>query len=82
MGRTVATYRQALETLVKEWQNFRDALCREDRKAFDQLINKARKHSGAASYDAWTDPMDSFFLSILVEQEKEIKKLKGTYGER
>jgi len=76
MGRTIATYRQILENLVENWHHFRMALRRNERELFDQLIEKARKHAGTASYDAHMDPMDSIFFSILIEQEKDIEKLK------
>jgi len=76
MGRTIATYRQILENLVKNWHHFRRALRGNERELFDKLIEKARKHAGAASYDVRMDPMDSFFFSILIEQEKDIEKLK------
>lgn len=76
MGRTIPTYRNILENLVNEWQGFRKALRKEDREAFDRLIEKARMHASAASYEARTDPVESMFMSILLEQEKEIGKLR------
>jgi hypothetical protein len=76
MGRTIPTYRQILENIVDNWHHFRLALRKNERKIFDQLIEKARKHAGAASYETRMDPMDSFFFSILLEQEKDIEKLK------
>ncbi len=33
-------------------------------------------HASAASYDARVDPVESLFMSILVEQEKEIEALR------
>ena len=76
MGRTIPTYRNILENLVNEWQGFRKALRKEDREAFDRLIEKARMHASAASYEARTDPVESMFMSILLEQEKEIGELR------
>lgn len=76
MGRTIPTYRNILENLVNEWHGFRKALRKEDREAFDRLIEKARLHASAASYEARTDPVESMFMSILLEQEKEIGKLR------
>jgi hypothetical protein len=76
LGRTVPTYRNVLENLIKEWQEFKRALRKEDREAFDRLIEKARMHASAASYETRLDPMESMFMSILLEQEKEIQELK------
>ena len=76
MGRTVPTYRQVLETMVDEWQGFKKALRKEDRAAFDRLMEKARLHASAASYDARVDPVESIIMSILLEQEKELGELR------
>jgi hypothetical protein len=76
LGRTVPTYRNILENLVNEWQGFRKALREEDREAFDRLMEKARMHASAASYEARVDPVESIFMSILLEQEKEIGELR------
>jgi hypothetical protein len=76
MGRTVRTYRTVLEDLVDEWQGFRKALRKEDRAAFDRLMEKARTHASAASYDIRADPLESLFMAILLEQEKEFERLR------
>jgi hypothetical protein len=39
-------------------------------------MDKARRHSSAASYAVRTDPIESLFMSILVKQEKEIEVLR------
>jgi hypothetical protein len=77
MGRTVPTYRMTLESIVAEWGEFRRALRREDRELFDSVMNKARAHASAASFTASADPVDTLFLSILIEQEREIRRLRG-----
>ena len=70
MGRTVPTYRMHLEQVIKRWDNFRRALRKDDRELFDRIINKARMHS------VHIDPTESIFMSILLEQEKEILELR------
>ena len=76
MGRTVPTYRMVLESVIKKWDNFRRALRKNDRKAFDKMMNKARMHSSASIFNIHIDPAESMFMSILLEQEKEIDELK------
>jgi hypothetical protein len=76
MGRTVPTYRMHLEQVIKGWDNFRRALRREDRELFDAMINKARMHSSASLFNVYIDPIESIFMSILLEQEKEIHRLR------
>ena len=76
MGRTVRTYRTVLEELIADWERFRKALRKEDREAFDRLMEKARTHASAASYDARVDPSESLVMSILVELERELAELR------
>ncbi len=70
-----------LEHAIKKWDNFRRALRRGDRESFDEMMNKARMHSSASSFNIQIDPTESMFMSILLEQEKEIDKLKGKVHE-
>jgi hypothetical protein len=75
VGRTVPTYRSVLEGVSQQWRDFRRALRREDREAFDSLVVKARMHSSAATYAVSLDPVESIILSMLLEHEKELMRL-------
>jgi|SRR3989304_6102754 len=76
MGRTVPSFRVLLESIVLELAVFRRALRAEDRTAFDTIMNMARRHASSSTVAPILDPMDSMFLSILIEQQKEIKHLQ------
>ncbi len=76
MGRTVPSFRMLLEEIIAELSIFRRALHGEDKPAFDRLMNKARKHASSCTVAPTLDPMDAVFLSILVEQEKELNLLR------
>ena len=76
MGRTVPSFRMLLEGIIMELSVFRRALWGEDRNAFDSLMNKAREHASSCTVAPLLDPMDAVFLSILVEQQKEINSLR------
>ena len=76
MGRTVATYRLALESMAQQWNDFRRALRSGDREAFDALMNRARMHASAATYAISLDPTESALLSMLLEHEKEILAMR------
>jgi ABC-type proline/glycine betaine transport system permease subunit len=65
-----------LEEIIMELSVFRRALRGEDRNAFDSLMNKAREHASSCTVAPLLDPMDAVFLSILVEQQKEISSLR------
>ena len=76
MGRTVPSFRMLLEEIIVELSIFRRALHGEDKAAFDSLMNKARKHASSCTVAPTLDPMDAVFLSIFVEQEKELNSLR------
>lgn len=80
MGRTVPTYRLALEAMAQQWNDFRRALRKGDREAFDQLMNKARMHASASTYAISMDPTESALLSMLLEHEKELARLRKEAG--
>lgn len=77
MGRTVPSFRMLLEGIIEELSAFRRALRGKDRNAFDSLMNKARQHASSCTVAPLLDPMGAMFLSMLVEQEKEINSLRG-----
>jgi hypothetical protein len=40
-------------------------------------MNKAREHASSCTVAPTLEPMDAVFLSILIEQQKEISSLRG-----
>ncbi len=80
MGRTVPTYRMTLESIINGWSDYRRALSKEDREIFDEMVKLARTHGSACTYAAFSDPLEGALLSILLEQEKEIRRLKEGKG--
>ncbi|MEE9163661.1 MAG: hypothetical protein V3U17_02555 [Thermoplasmata archaeon] len=77
MGRTVPTYRVHLEGILGSWMDYRRALREKDRVLFDAVALKARQHASAASFCAHLDPVETAFLSVLIEMQREIQELKG-----
>lgn len=82
MGRTVPTYRQTLESIVRDLGDYRRALTEKDREVFDDMMKKARIHASASTYAAFLDPLEGFLLSILLEQEKSLRTLKEKNEDR
>lgn len=76
MGRTVPSFRMLLEGIIEDLSVFKRALRGEDKLAFDGLMNKAKEHASSCTVTPLLEPMDAVFLSILVEQEKEIISLR------
>lgn len=77
MGRTVPTFRNEMESIFRRWEKFGNALRKEEKVYFERLLEKARRHSDAASYAAFHNPVEGVLLSLLMEQEKEIEHLKS-----
>ncbi|MFX1280740.1 MAG: hypothetical protein ACFFA3_15295 [Promethearchaeota archaeon] len=76
MGRTVPSFRPALEHEIESWKNFKRALRPEEQKIFNKLMNYARIHADAGSMSARPMLSEVLFISFAVEQEKRIEKLE------
>ena len=77
MGRTIPTFTSYLEAEFSTWSEFRRALVREDREMFDQIFRLAKRHIAAASCAARPIPFDALVIAVLLEQQKEIERLKA-----
>lgn len=68
MGRTVPTYRQALEERMKRWEAFGRLLTTpEERAAFERLQMGARRYVAQATYAGSPDLLESLLLSVLLD---------------
>jgi len=76
MGRTVPSFRPALEHEIESWKDFKRALRPEEQKIFDKLMNFARIHADAGSMSARPMLSEVLFISFAVEQEKKIEVLE------
>lgn len=76
MGRTVPTFRNIVESFDWEWSDFKRALRNIDREAFEKLMTHARRHSAAGSHMSNPNPFEPIAMSILIEHEKIIRKLR------
>jgi hypothetical protein len=81
MGRTVTPFSIVLSHEETRLKKFRRALRAEDRKHFDELFEHARRNIQAAVQAAAPEPMESIFLLILIEMQKEIQELKARISE-
>ncbi len=73
MGRTVPTYRQALEERLRRWEEFGRLLTTpEERAAFDALIRGARRYIAQATYVGSPDLLESLLLSVLLDLARQL----------
>ncbi|MHA1912844.1 MAG: hypothetical protein ACW986_08265 [Promethearchaeota archaeon] len=76
MGRTVPSFRPALEHEIESWKDFKRALRPEEQKLFNKLMNYARIHADAGSMSARPMLSEVLFISFAIEQEKKIEMLE------
>ena len=81
MGRTVPSYRQAIEAEIKRWEGFRKALRAEDREAFDEMMNFCRLYASAGSNATRPVLLEAMLMSIVLAQQKELRKLRKELDE-
>jgi hypothetical protein len=77
MGRTVPTFRAALEDVIKRWDGYRRALRKEEREAFDRMMDACRLHSSASGHATRPEPLEAMFMSILLEHQRKLEALEG-----
>jgi hypothetical protein len=77
MGRTLPSITQHFMEESEALGRFRRALRRGDQAALDALLDSAQRHLAAVSYAGHALPFELFLLSILLEQQKELERLRG-----
>jgi hypothetical protein len=76
MGKTVVSYRIALEDEMRKWNGFAKALRIEDREAFEALMDACRSYASAGSNATQPIIFEPMVISILLSQQKMIMRLK------
>lgn len=76
MGKTVPSYRQALEHEIERWKGFRKGLRGKDAEAFERTMNACRMFASAGSMATRPILLEAMFMSILLHQEKVITEIK------
>ncbi len=80
MGKTVPSYRMALEFEIQDWQRFRKTLTKsEDVRAFDQLMDMCRNNVMASGNACRPVIFEAMVMSILLAQTKEMAKLEQEF---
>jgi hypothetical protein len=76
MGRTLPSSTQIFMQEEASFARFRRALRRSDQLALDDLFTSARQHLAAAQYAAHALPFEVFLLAMLLEEHKEVLRLR------
>ena len=76
MGKTVESYRMALEDEIHRWNGFEKALRTEDKAAFDALMDACRNYASAGSNATQPILFEPMVMSILLSQQVKISRLE------
>lgn len=76
MGRTVPSYRQALEAEIARWEGFRKALRGRDIEAFDKMMNTCRVYASAGGMATRAVLAEAMFMCILLSQQVELMEIR------
>ena len=80
MGRTLPTISQQFIDEEGSFSRFRRGLRRADQVALDDLFAAARKNLAAVAYSAHILPFEVILLSMLLEEHKEVIRLRQQIG--
>ena len=82
MGRTVPTYRDALEARLARWdREFGRALIDpKDREDFQELLQGARRYVAQGTMLSSGDLTERVFLSMLLDLERRLHQREGGKG--
>ena len=76
VGKTVESYRIALETEINQWNGFARALRQDDREAFEELMDICRRFAMAAGNACNPILFEPMIISILLAQQLKIHQLE------
>ncbi len=76
MGKTVESYRMAIEDEIIRWRGFGKALRIEDKAAFDTLMDACRSFASAGSNATNPILFEPMVMSILLSQQVKICRLE------
>jgi hypothetical protein len=76
MGKTVESYRIALEDEIRRWNGFAKALRSVDSDAFEELMDACRSFASAGSNATQPVLFEPMVMSILLFQQEKLKKLE------
>lgn len=76
MGKTVESYRMALEDEIHRWSGFEKVLRTEDRQSFEALMDSCRNYASAGSNATNPILFEPMAMSILLSQQVKISRLE------
>ncbi len=77
MGRNNDTFTLVVDRNREAWSKFRRALRKEDQILFDEMWRAPKLHPAAGAFIANGIPIETIFMTMLLEQYKMIRRLEA-----
>lgn len=75
MGRTIPSFRIALEQEIASWKDFRKSLSKGSREKLEYMFNAARRYCSAASNAVRPVRFQGMFMAIAMEHEIRVESI-------
>lgn len=76
MGKTVESYRMAIEDEIQRWKGFANALRSRDREAFETLMDACRGYASAGGNATQPVLFEPMTMSMLLSLQTQVAKLQ------
>ncbi len=76
MGKTVESYRMALEEEIRRWSGFAKALRSVDKEAYEELMDACRSFASAGSNSTQPVIFEPMMMSMFLFQQEKLRKLE------
>lgn len=76
MGKTVESYRRALDKELRRWSGFAKALRKEHREAFENMMNACRNYASAGSNATRPILFEPMVVSILLHHQRALNRIE------
>lgn len=76
MGRTVESYRMALEDEIRCWSGFEKTLRGKERVSFEEMMDACRAFASAGSNAVQPVLFEPMVMSILLFQQEKMRRLE------
>jgi len=83
MGRTIPSFRIALEQEIASWKDFRKSLSKGSKEKLEYMFNSARRYCSASSNAVRPIKFQGMFMAVAMEHEirlesiaREIEKIR------
>jgi hypothetical protein len=75
MGRTIPSYRMAIDIEIAKWKTFRDALRKPERDIFENMLLRSKLYASAGGMAVRPVVLEAMIMSILLDHHKRLLEL-------